>query len=297
MMHRLILLTLLLSGPLSATLATEAASQTSPLPDSPVASRATIGPKLTDRTPSQVIVVENMQDNLDRKAREAKVEKHDAENLDVQVRAATAAERQVIVAWAALAISLLGTIGVLLALRESRRGLKLSLDASRAYQRAERAWVAISRINFTHVDGRNESGPVSGVTFTSFWANAGHTPAIQCSTHTQLKMLGPNEAATPPVFVSEPDPLERATTMVPGITVSSPDQFLRDNDVELLKNRKLRVFLYARATYRDVFDRAEQRHSEHCMEITYAGIAVDQGTGVGNDQFSFSAVGSQNTAS
>jgi hypothetical protein len=85
MMHRLVLVTMLLSEPLAAAPATKTAPETYHRQEMPVASNATVEPKRIGHPPIQAIAAVSEQENTDRKAREAKAEKHDAEDLDAQI--------------------------------------------------------------------------------------------------------------------------------------------------------------------------------------------------------------------
>jgi hypothetical protein len=75
----------------------------------------------TEAAPLPIRVVESPGDAAHSKEREAKADKHDAEDLEAQVRTADATERQAILSLVAIVISSLGLIGLALTFYETRR--------------------------------------------------------------------------------------------------------------------------------------------------------------------------------
>lgn len=181
--------------------------------------------------------------------------------------------------------------------KSSSRSEDLSIAAATAYRRAERAWIAMSEISTIHKSGHDEQGrPVSGIAFLIHWINAGHTPAVSCTSY-QFGQISSIAEAEPSHFaVKERDNIQRATTIAPGITTNTGGLFFSHNDIELLKQRKCRIFLYGLSQYNDVFSADERRHVEVCLEVIFVGMKkLEDGTHM--ELFTYAAIGPQNTAS
>ena len=149
-----------------------------------------------NRSPLPVVVLET-PDQAERAAQsEAKAERHDAEDLEAQVRAADAAKEQVSPAWAAAFFSFLGTILISIALFISVLDLKHAREATRQSLRA-----------YVYVDGGKVVWYEEGVRASLTIRNGGTTPARCFSLHGIVEYCALTDDLTPPPF----DP-ERAKT-------------------------------------------------------------------------------------
>jgi len=84
-------------------------------------------PSIGERRPILVEVIESASAAEQARAREEKSEKHDAEDLDAQVRSAGAAERQVRINWISLVLSGIGALFLAWTLIETRRSAKAAV--------------------------------------------------------------------------------------------------------------------------------------------------------------------------
>lgn len=96
-----------------------------PAPGPPVAEQPANGPDAKPQPPPppplQVQIIESAADAEHTQEREAKSDKHEAEDLDAQVRAANAAEKQVRFAWVTTFLTFAGTVLLIWNLTEARK--------------------------------------------------------------------------------------------------------------------------------------------------------------------------------
>ena len=87
--------------------------------------------------PLAVTIVESSEEAKTGEARQAKGDEHDARDLDAQIRAADAAEKQIAPSWLAAILSTFGTLLIIWTLALTRKANAISRDANRA-------WLSIS---------------------------------------------------------------------------------------------------------------------------------------------------------
>jgi cell division septation protein DedD len=92
----------------------------------------------TQSIPLKVQIIESQVDVEHNQAREQKTDQHDAEDLDAQVRAANAAERQIWFTKANMALAFIGTILIVATFWETRKANRVQL---RAYINVEYATI------------------------------------------------------------------------------------------------------------------------------------------------------------
>lgn len=253
----------------------------------------------TDAVPFPVRVVESPSEAADRQAREAKTDKHDTEDLDAQIRAATAAEKQVGIGLGATALSFVGMVLLIWTLFETRRtakaaeqASKTAVDTFRIYQLSERAWIAQVMVKDAQVTGASfvdDPGILhEGRRFQICWQNAGKTPARRC----RLMTIGDVAVGDDhiPTFSAPADVEQRESIILPGASVWSTDWALKQRDIARLRSGELRAYLYGRLDYVDVFEPETARHTEVCMQIVYGGERADNGQPI----FHYMPIGKQN---
>ncbi len=191
-------------------------------------------------------------------------------------------------------------------MREGVRDARILADAARFSAQAtkaqsdalvfsQRAWVShLDVINHPFQDATvaGIAEKMNGMMFRIRWTNAGHTPAINCTSFshgmavdagTTIPSFGPPGAAA----------VQPHAPLVPGIIVTSPPCHFFDADIEALRARARRLFIHARIDYEDIFLKDTPRHTEICMEVEFGGLRSDNGQAI----FNFNAAGPQNSAS
>lgn len=140
-------------------------------------------------SPLPVMVLETPAQAQSTALRDAKADRHDAEDLDAQVRAADAAERQISPAWAAAFLSFVGTILISITLAVSLLDLKHAREATRQSLRA-----------YVYVDGGKVVWYNEGVRATLKIRNGGTTPARCFSLSGVVEYRQLTDDLTPPPF-------------------------------------------------------------------------------------------------
>jgi hypothetical protein len=171
---------------------------------------------------------------------------------------------------------------------------KASLEGFRSYRSTERAWVGqtdISGGKAIDVTDRETGQKSSGQFFILRWKNSGRTPALRCSLFANA--LAIDAAQEIPVFEPRQDRDRRETTVLPGGSGSSHRAYFTNEDIEKLRQKKIRIFLYGRADYDLVFPIDERPFTEVCIEVAYSGGTIGP---AGDPDFRFTPVGPQNSA-
>ena len=257
----------------------------------------------TEQAPFPVRVIED----ADAEKSKALALKHDEDDLDAQVRSATAAEGQVRIGWTMVVLTFLGSVALIVTLSVSKTASDAATAAALAaraaadyYQAAERAWVALQTIEDRPASGHDERGPFSGHRFFARWLNAGRTPAVSCTFCIAIAVIEADttQPRTVPWFPPPPEfgDGSRSAVLAPGISASSTHQILRQADIERLKAGKCRVYFSGAASYKDIFHAATLRKSEFCVEILYSGEAFVPEAGEVRPVFNFSVEGPQNVS-
>ncbi len=159
---------------------------------------------------------------------------------------------------------------------------------------SQRAWVShLDVINTPFRDATVEgyADKMSGMMFRIRWTNAGHSPAVNCTSFSQGMVVDVGTAI--PSFGPPGASVQPHAPLLPGIVVTSPPCHFFDADIEALRTRARRLFIYARIDYEDIFLKDIPRHTEICMEVEFGGFRSDNGQAI----FNLSAVGPQNSAS
>lgn len=99
-----------------------------------------------------------------------------------------------------------------------------------------------------------------------------------------------------PIFKPAPNIGEVHGAILPGVQISGEQSPFPNSDIEALKRRECRIFLYSRADYESVYAAATPYHTEVCMEVLYFGTETDSKTGTKKPLFTFRVTGPQNSA-
>jgi hypothetical protein len=161
---------------------------------------------------------------------------------------------------------------------------------------AQRAW-----LSFINVEARpfeNARGPgvdgASGYRFQIQLRNAGNTPALSANLYSDGRLVPAN--AEVPAFGETPknDVESRRGVLAQGVHFSSAPYLLLARDLAALQNRQVRLFLFARIEYEDIFQSGQLRVTEVCVEAKFAGFVTVNG--VQQLDFYFQPSGPQNLA-
>jgi hypothetical protein len=159
---------------------------------------------------------------------------------------------------------------------------------------SQRAWMTQTQFVasvFTNARVENSTKTMNGTMFQINWTNAGHTSAVRCSFVTMQTVITDKDAPSP-TFTPVPDTTQNYAPIAPNITVSSPGTALETGQIEALKRRECRVFIYSRVDYEIVFPVETPPHTEICVEVLYAG----NNTKTGEILYNYRVSGPQNSA-
>ena len=169
------------------------------------------------------------------------------------------------------------TRGQLIATEKAANGALLSAEAAHAsatiaaqtidaYRVAERAWISLQTVDFKKMQ-TNKGGPVEGAVLMMWWKNSGRTPAIKCqvwATHLWQKVDFDIASAK---FGKDTSGPPRAMTVGPGANFFSERAIITVPELVALARRQIRLFMWGRAEYCDIFASEPRRYSEVCVEV------------------------------
>ena len=208
----------------------------------------------SDRQPNPlaVTIVERPEQANASERREAESRKHDARDLDAQIRAAKAAEEQVSPAWLAAILSFIGTILIVWTLCLTRQANKIARDTA---NRQLRAYVGASiEEPFFGRDGR-----LARIRLNIF--NSGATPAYRCRHFGDVTFMTEPEMEAFLQGESEKTARGRTldVTLQPGrdldgdMRPSEDHHHLRFDTIPLFIGGDRKIFAYGWVCYDDAF--------------------------------------------
>lgn len=196
-------------------------------------------------------------------------------DLCAQWKAADAAADASWWAMAAFYLGVAGTAGLLLSIHYTRRAVAAAAVANttaregiEAEKAAQRPWVIYDRLDVPWIRQAANQPPVS-VAFWMKWRNYGTSPAFQCYSYQEYKVV-PIEAP-PPVFNREVEPPATYMAVGPGGEASGYPIRLTPQEYSDLCNNRVKVFYYNRIMYRDQHTLDKLRVSENCLCIVLHG--------------------------
>ncbi len=247
----------------------------------PIEGQATGQPKHqqrpTDAFPLPVRVIESPGDAAHSKAREAKADKHDAEDLDAQVRTAEAAEKQALLGFAAAFFSFLSTCLLVWTVRESRRSAKAAMRsvviAEDAAKKQLRAYVNLFEVSAKW--DADENLAARPVQITIGTRNSGQTPA-----HNVRSWV------TADCFASPPDHFARPEFVTPGsLGVQGAGQknhftidrkaLLGEGEMSIWARGEEELYVWGEITYLDAFE--VERKTSFRLFMPQHGVGADGG--------------------
>ncbi|WP_296168313.1 hypothetical protein [uncultured Brevundimonas sp.] len=205
--------------------------------------------------------------SAERSKREAR--DHDSKDLDAQIRAANAAEKQISPAWVAACLTFAGTVLLIWNLYEARRATQLARDHM---TNDLRAWLLMSKPMIKSGsrvwvdDVEFERGALFQVEFK----NSGKTPAIRAGI-TAHAVIGAMDGERPafPGITKQGDSL-----VGPDQAFVSPIQAITNPDSDAFYRGDAVVFLYAEVNYQTIFDDVK-RVTRICFRIRCNGTQTD----------------------
>ena len=243
----------------------------------------------SEKLPVWVRAVEDPADAARAREREARSDRHDAEDLDAQLRSAAAAEYQARLSLISLIVSSAGVIGVLWTVKQSREATAAAVMAAQAAQRsAEVSEATASPIVVPRVvewaglyPPKGYVGPLERVGVAVALENHGTSPAFMVSSSLQLVVSRDDPVdPLPPVKPNRDRTVLPAHCAPPEYRVDVAYDGVLDRDEVARLNKKLpdggtRFFLVARLVYDDV---AGQRHVRgYCLKVFRTGVTRARG--------------------
>lgn len=219
--------------------------------------------------PVSVLIVESEADAIASKAREAEQRRHDANDLEAQIRAATANEQQVPLTRLAAILAFLSTCLIVWTLLETQKGSKAAEEAVHFAKTTDRAWV--SHRNVLAVRTVDEAGDMLGVHVQLVWLNAGKTPALTVAMWSDYAITEDLDH----LFSAEGNGGSRRTTLGPGLTLNSFVAPIAQADLLKHFNEGKHLLFWSRVEYSDVYNPTLVRESEVTVDLTFAISAAD----------------------
>lgn len=261
----------------------------------------------TEPPPIPVRIIQSSDEAAYEQARDAKTDDHAAKNLDAQVRATSAAEKQVPVSQAATILTFVGTCLLVWTLFETRKTAKAAIDGVAAADRAaaaaerantelrhsQRAWVSHSKVITTPRVGPD--GLLKNFDVAFMWINAGPTPALKSTiSYSKMSVSKEYDLARLPNFDGRSSDV-RATPIGPGLTALSGTLKIDKEELKVLTKNERRFMIWCKIIYFDVFFPNEERVSEVFFEATTAfNLSQIQAIATKQDVISFNPVGPLN---
>ncbi len=245
--------------------------------------------------PLRVIITETPEQAIASERKEAEARDNDAKDLAAQLRAASAAERQVYPSWIGAIISAASTLLLVWTLFETRKSTKAARDAAdRAMEaiQSDRAWLTFHALSTGIVENAFIDGiPAKNVFFVDVqFENSGRSPAINVMFSSQHRLL-PKGSEVPTFDIGEAQ-VPTFGTIGSGRFASAPAISLNEQDTNLFLAGSRTLIVFCRATYSEIFKPEVVRHTDTCLAIERNGSVIKDGKTIPN--FLTSIVGRQN---
>jgi hypothetical protein len=197
----------------------------------------------------------------------------------IQLRTTRATERQADiaknVAWLSLFTLVFSAVAAAGAVAAAVYTAHTARYAGQTLQ-SDRAWMTFDGPNFAPLANSNLDGVFisDGLLMTVRWKNTGRTPAINVGCYFDHKVVLAGEpdhvfAMRPPG--NEGDP---RSVIGPNGTAGSPQRALLDNEYAGLRNGTIKVFVYSRVYYNDIFNGEAEPYTEFCGQLAYQGNMI-----------------------
>jgi hypothetical protein len=249
-------------------------------------------------SPVPVVVLETPEQAAAARHRLVRSDEHERRNLGAQMRAAAAAEGQVIAAWAGALLSFAGTILLIFTLRETQKSTGAARDAAdyaKETLHADRAWLCHYGFSYGAFSGHLDDEVVqNGFVFSASFQNFGTTPALGVACYRDIKIV--DRAVEDMPDFDEPDSMQQSGVVAPTTSVAAQPGFLNDEETARFRNRETKIFLYCRVTYYDIYKKDTLRQTELCVSMVHNGGSMVS-EGQLREAVTISPAGFGNTAS
>ncbi len=252
-------------------------------------------------TKNKPIVVEILQPPIDAAHTEKKPEKSDTQPPEDKTveKVSAALNALASVVMAAFTICLWWTAkkqweATVVAAKAAER----SADAAhKTLAVAQRAFVFTKNIN--HGININTRGRENVIDHIFFWAdveNVGLTPATHVETWMQFETV-PWSVRTVPAFHKFAHEDESYSALGPRVTYGTTQTAIPIAKIMECWNHQIRIYLYARIEYRDIFDPAFIHHHEQCVQLDIISnpSSLPPQNGPDPQRFRYRVCGPQNT--
>ena len=237
---------------------------------------------ITQSFPLKVQIIESQVDAEHTQAREQKSDQHDAEDLDAQVRAANAAERQIWFTKANIFLTFAGTLLILWTLWETRKANANTLGAiaqeQANAQRQLRAYLYISQIALGY------SEP-SKLQIQMVYKNFGQTPAKSVRLQ-HIAGIGPVIEDKMTFGGLNEQNFLNSSDIPPGHEIAinySFDTLISDEILNRITDKKLAIYFWGTADYADAFGKPQRLIFRRVVRRLPAKTSVSEIVNAGNN--------------
>ena len=232
----------------------------------------------SEQSPLPVRMIESPSDAAHSKAREARSDQHDKENLSAQARAADAAEEQAQMGRLAAILSFLSVLLLVWTVRESRRSAEAAIRsaaiAEDTAKRQLRAYVNVFKACAVwSKDAHDAFRPVSIVVYTK---NSGQTPANKVTSWAASK-----SSESPPEYFPrlQDESLESVGLQGPGqinhFTLERPLVLGVESEISRWSSGKESLYVWGEINYTDAF--GADRTTKFRLVMPKEGVRQDGG--------------------
>jgi hypothetical protein len=196
-------------------------------------------------------------------------------------RGAETASFQADLAAASLVLGVVGTIALLINLKEARKttaaGIAAASEAKRANDLSKeitdsetRPWLALRKWNSHRIynTGRTDFGPPDGQAFNIEWRNGGVSTALIKARGEEMQLIRRDD---PPVQFGTVKLYDGLGALGPGDVMVTPDQIVKDRDYEDFREGNLAIFIRCIVVYAHPKHPETDFRSEFTMRFLVSG--------------------------
>jgi hypothetical protein len=190
-------------------------------------------------------------------------------------------------------VQLLIGVAALIGLAYTVRHAKRAALAAEATLKADRAWVSYWEMD---PHPMQMSGGTVDLTIDLRWRNTGRSPALNVVLYADYQIVDFNERSIPTFKVLQGDPNGSRGVMSPDKIYAAQPMNLPSAVFERFRQQTVKLAVYSRATYSDVFQKDDVRQTEVCGFYFWRAAEMVAPDGVMRPVLSFIPTGPQNTA-
>lgn len=270
-------------------------------PDSNTDSQETTDNVQTSDAPAPIEVVVNAPTSENREQTTEYYEKSDQQS---QLRMADSAEASTNYTGWLLALTAAEVAAIIYVLilsiranQTSGNAVEIATEANRiaksTLEIGNRAWISFA--NIKHIRRISEDKAVD-IEFWINWVNTGQTPATNCNSFVDIRIIDASDCDTSIEFAKKEDVIGFSTTIGRnGDFSGGPIHLPVDTVVNVAKGEK-RLFFWGLIEYQTIFGDGIIRITEFCVELKTNTQAEDITQITGNPTFTYKVFGDQNRA-